>query len=116
MSDQNKLLARYHQKLRNPGKVNEVPSEVKTPEPEKKANINPFAKQSVMQEQAMDGPVLPKVQSNQTPSYSFESMKVFNSSNEFIRLTTETFPTLAVYPSINFPIACFFKPLGSAVQ
>lgn len=116
MSDHNKLLAKYHQKLRHPTKTTEPLNEMISKEPEKKAILNPFAKTSSTQDFSMDGPILPKVQTNQTPSYSFESMKNYNSSNEFVRMTTEIFPTLAISSSVSFPLACFLKPLGNSVQ
>ena len=114
MTEHNKFLAKYHERLRGNTKNPSSLTPEKPKEPEKKHVINPFKKHNNLDSE-MEAPPLPKSSSNLTPSYNFESMKSFNSNPEFVRLTTETFPTLQAYPQVSFPVACFLKPLGNTV-
>lgn len=117
MSEKNNFLAKYHDRLRGNAKTTSTPVPELPKDSEKKHVINPFKKEQIFDSE-MEGPPLPKSKSsnNLTPSYNFESMKIFNSNSEFVRLTTETFPTLQAYPQVSFPVACFLKPLGNIVN
>lgn len=115
MSGHNKLLAKYHEKLRSQNQESGAQKTEETKEPEKKHVANPFLKSSNQPTSEMEAPSLPKVSQQAKPTNNFEANKVFNSSNEFVRLTTEVFPTPAIFPSVCFPVACFLKPFGNAV-
>lgn len=117
MAEHNKLMAKYHERLKAGNKATTSHPAEYQKEPEKAPkHINPFKKGPSLTDEMLEAPAVQKSSSNMMPSYNFDSMRSFNSSNEFVRFTTEIIPNIATYNSIAFPIACVLKPLGSCVS
>lgn len=106
MTEHNKLMAKYHERLKA-AKNSSV--EAQANETASKP-MNPFRKAQTTEE-LTEAPTAAKQNST---SYNFESIRQFNSSNEFVRFTTEVVPNLTTFSKVDFPIACFLKPLGSS--
>ena len=109
------LLEKYQKNLKGQvAKPTHQDSELQSKN-EAKAHINPFAKTANNLDRANETPSLPRMTSTELPFNRFESLKSYNANSEFVRFTTEVFPTLTAFSNVNFPLACFLKPYGSSV-
>jgi hypothetical protein len=115
MSDHNKLMAKYHERLRAANKPQAPHQQEALREQERPKQINPFKKGPSLADDFSDHAVTPKSVNNLGTVHNLETIKAFNSSTDYIRFTTEIIPNLATANNVSFPVACVIKPLGPTV-
>ena len=76
---------------------------------------NPFVKSAMNLDSTMETPQLPRQMTSNNLTSNLSNLKTLNSSNEFVRLTTEVFPNLSTHVNVHFPVACLIKPFGPNV-
>ena len=116
MSDHNKLMAKYHERLRAGNKASTSGPSEPTREPERPKQINPFKKGPTLPDDISDNALTPTRSSNNLKTvHNLDSIRAFNSNSDFVKFTTEIMPNLATFNAVSFPVACFLKPLGPTV-
>lgn len=116
MTEHNKLMAKYHERLRAAHKQPGAQTPEQSKEQERPKLVNPFKKGPSLADDMLDRDATPKSASNLKTVHNLDSLRGFNSSADFVRFTSEIMPNQAIYNSVSFPVACFLKPLGPSVD